>query len=153
MVYGNGKSTIRLRTTEGFQVVVVSSKFFFRFLFLTPSAPATSGFPILYFGACHRRRTWLAENNAAHSFLGRFHLFLDEWIPTMQDYNFGPIFDAVSSPKTKIEMANFICRQRNGELVFYLKFPFYGACVPTNKIPVCISEHKRMRRWRRMRGY
>jgi hypothetical protein len=36
---------------------------------------------------------------------------------------------------------------------FYLKFPFYGACVYTNKIPVRISEHKRMRRWRRMRGY
>ena len=38
------------------------------------------------------------ENDVAHSFLGRFHSFLDEWIPTI----FGPIFDAVSSPKTKI---------------------------------------------------
>jgi hypothetical protein len=44
---------------------------------------------MLVAAAHHRRKTWLAENNAAHSFLGRFHLFLDERIPTMQDYNVG----------------------------------------------------------------
>ena len=44
------------------------------------------------------------ENDAAHSFLGRFHLFLDEWIAMIEDYNvgalkkfFGSIFDTILS--------------------------------------------------------
>ena len=117
MVYRNGENTIRLRTTEGFQVVMCLRSFSSVRLFFAPSVPANFDLHMLVAAARHRENTWPAENNAAHSFLDGFHLFLDEWIPTIQDYNvgtkrkfFGSIFDAVSSPKTKIEMGNFICR-------------------------------------------